>query len=98
MARFTKVTFDGTDYKVPTLSLDQLERLTDLMASDEHKDAPQKKAFQMLTIITEDLEPKPEGKLRASTAEVQAALEAIIIDAGLRDANPPKAAAPAGAA
>ena len=96
MARHTEITLDGELYKIPTLTLDQLERLAEAQASvDPEKPAASsaKIAFGMFKIVIEDIEPKIEGKVRASMEEVTAAINAVMGGAGVINAagNPPRA-------
>ena len=96
MARHTAVTFDGVDYKIPTLTIDQLERLAEAQSGADVTQ-PAKAAtaaFAMFKIITEDLDPKPEGKLRASMEEVTNAINKVMGGSGVTktDGNPPQAA------
>lgn len=96
MARHTEITLDGETYKVPTLTIDQLERLAEVQGGLDPK-APAvsnaKVAFDMFKVIVEEMEPKVEGKIRASMDEVTAAINAVMGGAGVINAsgNPPRA-------
>jgi len=96
MARHTEIVLDGETYKVPTLTLDQLERLAESQADVDPANpaASAKVAFGMFKIIIEDMEPKPTGPVRASMDEVTTAINAVMGGAGVvkTSENPPQAA------
>jgi hypothetical protein len=95
MARHTDVVLDGTTYRVPTLTNDQLERVMDAMTDE--KMAAHKRAFVVLPIMLEDATPTiprtEDGKLkfRLSSDEMGAAIKAIMEATGVQTsaANPP---------
>lgn len=97
MARHTEIILDGETYKIPTLTLDQLERLAEMQASVDPQQsmaASAKTAFGMFKIVIEEITPKIEGPVRASMEEVTAAINAVMSGAGVVNAaaNPQLAA------
>ncbi len=95
MARHTEIILDGTKYKVPTLTLDQLERIAEVQSEIESS-VPTGKAkaiFTILKIIVEEIEPKIDGSIRASMDEINDTISKVIGGSGVASTvkNPPTA-------
>jgi len=81
-----KVTLAGTEYECPMLNIGQLERATELLVGE-----PVKATFGVLRIAMERATPKPSKfeEIEPTRAEVEAAVKAIMVNAGFRDAESP---------
>lgn len=86
-----KVTLAGKEYDVPMLNIGQLELVTDALAG-----SPMRATFGILKIALRRATPpvaKPD-EIEATRDEVAAAVDAILIQAGFKDAKDPNGAAP----
>lgn len=93
MAKSVKVSLGGTDYDIPMMDIDQLERVTDAISAGA-------KGFAILRIGLEQADPPiPDpNKVRAKADEVRDAVRKILEISGFRSEDPaPGEAAPAAA-
>lgn len=86
-----KIALAGVEYDVPQLNIGQLEQVTDVLAGP-----PMRAAFSILRIGLKRATPsvqKPD-EIEATQSEITAAVDAILVQAGLKEEKGPNEPAP----